>query len=93
MGLLKIYVLFDTVSLFKTSRPEFVLGTSNILLNGYRVLSRGGGVKRPEREVDHSPPSSAKVKNEGSRTCTPSRCLYGMHRDNCTLTVSLTSLY
>jgi hypothetical protein len=29
------------------------------------------GVKRPEREADHSPPSSAEVKNAGSYTSTP----------------------
>jgi len=29
------------------------------------------GVKRPGREVDHSPPSSAEVKNEWSYTSTP----------------------
>jgi hypothetical protein len=29
------------------------------------------GVKRPEREVDHSPPSSAEVKNTWSYTSTP----------------------
>jgi hypothetical protein len=28
------------------------------------------GVKRPGREVDHAPPSSADVKNDWSRTCT-----------------------
>jgi hypothetical protein len=29
------------------------------------------GVKRPGREADHSPPSSAKVKNAWSYTSTP----------------------
>jgi hypothetical protein len=29
------------------------------------------GVKQPVREVDHSPPSSAKVKNAWSYTSTP----------------------
>jgi hypothetical protein len=38
--------------------------------NGYRgALSLG--VKRPEREVDHSPPSSAEVKNEWTYTSAP----------------------
>jgi hypothetical protein len=35
------------------------------------------GIKRPEREADHSPPSSAKVKNAWSRTSTPIR-LHGV---------------
>jgi hypothetical protein len=29
------------------------------------------GVKQPGREADHSPPSSAEVKNAGSYTSTP----------------------
>jgi hypothetical protein len=36
------------------------------------------GVKRPGREADHSPPSSAKVKNAWSYTSTPPICLHGM---------------
>jgi hypothetical protein len=36
-------------------------------------------------EVDHSPPSSAKVKNEWSHTTTHLICLNGMDRDNFTL--------
>jgi hypothetical protein len=49
-----------------------------------RVLSLG--VKRPEREDDHSPPSSAEVKNAWSYTSTPQYvfmvwCLV-KHRDN-----------
>jgi hypothetical protein len=36
------------------------------------------GVKRPGREVDHSPPSSAEVKNAWSYTSTPSIYLHGM---------------
>jgi hypothetical protein len=38
------------------------------------------GVKRPECEVDHSPPSCAEVRNEWSRTCVPARCFYGMDK-------------
>jgi hypothetical protein len=36
------------------------------------------GVKRPGRETDHSPPSSAEVKNAWSYTSTPSIRLYGL---------------
>jgi len=36
------------------------------------------GVKQPEREADHSPPSSAKVKNDWSYTSTPPRRLHGV---------------
>jgi hypothetical protein len=38
------------------------------------------GVKRPEREADHSHPSSAEVKNEWSYTSTPPIRLHG---ENC----------
>jgi hypothetical protein len=40
----------------------------------YQIGTRGlfpGGVMRPGREVDHSPPSSAKVKNAWSYTSIP----------------------
>jgi hypothetical protein len=52
-----------------------------------RALSLG--VKRPGREADHSPPSSAEVKNTWSYTSTPTYvfmawCL-AKHRDNFTL--------
>jgi hypothetical protein len=36
------------------------------------------GVKRPGREADHSPPSSAEVKNAWSYTSTPPICLRGV---------------
>jgi hypothetical protein len=36
------------------------------------------GVKRPGREVDHSPPSSAEVKNACSYTSTPPIRLLGV---------------
>jgi hypothetical protein len=53
-----------------------------------RALSLG--VKRPGREADHSPPSSAEVKNAWSYTSTPQYvfmvwCLV-THRDNFTFT-------
>jgi hypothetical protein len=36
------------------------------------------GVKRPEPEADHSPPSSAKVKNAWNYTSTPSIHIHGV---------------
>jgi hypothetical protein len=50
------------------------------------------GVKRPGREADHSPPSSAEVKNAWSYTSTPARvftvwCLI-KHRDIFTFTAT-----
>jgi hypothetical protein len=35
-------------------------------------------VKQPEREVDHSPPCSAEVKNEWSYTSSPIICVHGV---------------
>jgi hypothetical protein len=48
------------------------------------------GVKRPGREADHSPPSSAEIKNAWNYTSTPQYafmvwCLV-KHRDNFTFT-------
>ena len=39
-------------------------------------------VKWLGHEVDHSPPSSARVKNEWRCTCIPPACLGGMNRDS-----------
>jgi hypothetical protein len=51
-------------------------------------------VKRPGREADHSPPSSAEVKNAWSYTSTPPNMSSGRgawlkHRDNFTFTFAL----
>ena len=40
------------------------------------------GVRRPWREAEHSPPSSAKVRNE---------CLHGLHRNDLTFSSSTVS--
>jgi hypothetical protein len=40
------------------------------------------GIKRPERDVNHSPPSRAEFRNDWSYTATPPICLYGMEREN-----------
>jgi hypothetical protein len=48
---------------------------------GIRVLSPG--VKRPRREVNYSPPSSAEVENEPSYTSIPlPPCFHGVGRGN-----------
>jgi len=62
--------------LFATaSRPA--LGPIQPLSNGYCgavILA----VKRPGREADHSPPSSAEVKHKWSNTSVPPILLHGM---------------
>jgi hypothetical protein len=47
-----------------------------LLFMGTRALSLG--VKQPGREADHSPPSSAEIKNEWSYTSTPPLHLHGV---------------
>jgi len=44
-------------------------------------------VMRPGRDVDHSPPSSAKGNKEWRYTSTPPVCFHGMSRDNFTIFV------
>ena len=63
------------------------LGILSLLLKGTVVL-RGGGLKRLESEFDHSPPSSAKAKNDCSYVSTPSTNLHGVNRDNSLFTYS-----
>jgi hypothetical protein len=50
-------------------RPNLLWGPPSLLSNGYRGLSPG--VKRPGRESDHSPPTSAEVKKTWVYTSTP----------------------
>jgi hypothetical protein len=45
-------------------RPDRLWGPPSLLYNGCRGLSYPGGKARPERDADHSPPSSAEVKKE-----------------------------
>jgi hypothetical protein len=69
--------------------PERLWGPPNLLPNGYQRFFPWG-VKRPGREVDHSPPSSAEVKNACKYTSTPPiglhRVMLVTHRDNFTFT-------
>jgi hypothetical protein len=46
------------------------------------VLAFFPGVQPPEREVNHTPPSTVEVKNEWSCTSTPPICLHGVDREN-----------
>ena len=49
------------------------------------------GIKWPERQVDHSPPSGAEVRNEWSYTSTPLLYLNGVERENITSYFTLIS--
>jgi hypothetical protein len=57
--------------------PDRPWGPPSLLYNGYRVFP--GGKKRPGRDADHSPPSSAVVMKEtptGRTACNEPQCLY-----------------
>jgi hypothetical protein len=77
------------------SKVPFLAGAGNFSLH-HRVQNGSGaqwlpgalslGINVPGREADHSPPSSAEVKNEWSYTSTPQHsfmtwCLF-KHRNN-----------
>jgi hypothetical protein len=50
--------------------------------SGNGIISQA--LTRPEREVDHSPPYSAEVKNEWGYTSTSSICLHEVKNNNST---------
>jgi hypothetical protein len=51
-------------------RPDRPWGSPSLLFSVYRVLSPG--IKRPGRDLDNLPPSSAHIENQWSCTFTPS---------------------
>ena len=61
--------------LFRT-RPERPWGPPSLLYNGHRVSFPG--VKRPGRGLNHSPPSSAEVKERIDYTSTPPLRFHGL---------------
>jgi hypothetical protein len=66
----------------KTAQDETLNKDTNLnLQEDYRTQWVSGDpsleVKRSEREADHSPPSSADVKNAWSYACTPPIRLHG----------------
>ena len=60
------------------------------LFNRYQGLFPG--VRRPERDADHSPPSNAEVKNEWGYSSTPPICFHGVDRGNLLYFYSLCAL-
>ena len=66
---------------------RFFSKMSRLALAPTRFLFSGNqgsfpGVKQPRREDNHSPSSSAEVKNEGSCTSASPIYLHGMEREN-----------
>jgi len=69
----------EILSFSKMSRPDPEPTHSPIHLV-WDCLSLN--VKQPGCEANHSPPSSAEVKNDWSYASNPPTCLYFVYRDN-----------
>jgi hypothetical protein len=63
---------------FTSPRPDRFWRPTNQLSYGYVGGGSFPGVKRPGREVDHSPPSSAEFNNAWIYTSTLPVCLHGV---------------
>jgi hypothetical protein len=68
------------------SRPDRLWGPPSLLSSGYQGMLCLR-VKRPEREADHSPPSSSEIKNAWNDTSTPPTHLHGVVRSQSRVTV------
>jgi hypothetical protein len=75
----------QTILFYSPKRPYRLWGPPSFAFN--ECLLSFQEVKRPGREANHSPPSSAEVKNEWSHTHNPPVYLNGVDRDNFTLLV------
>jgi hypothetical protein len=64
---------------FSTKCPDRPLGLPNLLFS--RHWDSFPGVKQSGCEVNHSPPSRAKVKNEWKYTSAAAVCLHGIDRN------------
>jgi hypothetical protein len=74
----------DGIFFSSPPRPDRFWGQPRLPSSGCRSLTPG--VKRPGREADHSPTSTAEIKNAWSYTSTPPIRLHGVwclvrHRD------------
>lgn len=61
-------------------RSDRLCGSPSLLYKGKRHFIPG--VKRAGREIDHSPTSSAEIKNGWTYASSPSICLHCMDKDN-----------
>jgi len=71
-------------------RPYRLSDPPNLICCGYRRSFLG--VKRPGRDVDHSNPSAADIKNEWSYASYLSACLRDVNNDNCTSVITVSDL-
>ena len=80
--LIRPSIILMAARLRLAKRPDRPWGLTTLLF----ILHYGyfPGVKRPGREVDHSPPFSAEIKNEWGSTFAPLVCLHSVYRESCT---------
>jgi hypothetical protein len=64
-----IWTIVESRIITSPCPPDRLWGPPNLLYNEYRELFPG--IKRPGREADHSPPTSAEVKKMWIYTSTP----------------------
>jgi hypothetical protein len=69
-----------------SKRPYWLWGPPSLLFDGYRRSFPG--LIRSGRDVNHSPQSSAEIKNEWRYTSSPLICLHGVDRENIALFIS-----
>jgi len=62
------------------NRPDSIWGPISLTFNEYQ--SSFLRVERWRREVDHSPPSSAEIKNQWSYASTPPMCFHDVDEEN-----------
>ena len=72
------------------NHKRWLVATSASYLVGTNFIS--GVEKRPEPECNHSPPSSAELKNKWSYTSAPLVSLHVVNRDNLTFNFTFYSL-
>jgi hypothetical protein len=73
----------DILNLFKRVCFHIGSGAHSACYSMWAVLFSSEG-KAMGHRAEHTPQSSTKVTNEGSRTSTPLVCLHGVNRDNFT---------
>ena len=67
---------------FSSVCPDRLWGALSHLFTGHKGPPHPTvEIKRPGREGDHSPPSSAEFRNEWSYTSTPQSFCHGVHSD------------
>jgi len=72
-----IFLIQHVKKICRALPPSYSMGSGGSFL----------GLRRPWREADHSPPSSAKVKNSWNYNSTPPAYIHGVHINFLTFTL------